>query len=370
MIHHQQPQILGTIHDHNSTSTSTSSTIFTGLEPIIFHMSHQQHPLRLVDQQEVLERNYISTDYKNEIINIDDELICDGCVMPIITSTSTSPPISFYGCTRCKFFLHTFCAQLPNSIRLGPGASTSCHYPQQHPLTLFKFPKTYHLNYCELCGCKTNGLLYVCIPCKYAIDVGCLMVPNNPIKHEAHNHPLVIQYYCQDDTKERKKGCRACGFFFSSKIHFGCETCPDYNLDIRCALHFPETIRHRWDPHPIRLMYPPFYDHGGIVYCEICEEEINLLLWIYRCELCDQSFHPICLLGSQNYKTGGTLVALGTHPHPLTFVQKRVPLEEEDAHTSSSCSICGCKIQNFSAILECLACDFLLCTLCAYSRNV
>lgn len=225
-----------------------------------------------------------------------------------------------------------------------------CH--PQHTLFICSNDKECLVGCCNACNSLFNGFSYYCKSCSLAFDVGCCFLPNR-IQHNVHKHPLSLRAQRSTDDKHV---CRACGFNATSELEFGCEAC-SYMLHIRCTL-FPDTVRHKWDPHPLPLMYPPFYDHGGEMYCEICEEEVDLNYWLYRCVLCDQSFHVECLLGRNNFKITGQVVTLEAHPHPLSFVEKRY------VDGPILCSVCRQELPDFQALLECCACSFLICPIC------
>ncbi|KAK1358798.1 hypothetical protein POM88_043272 [Heracleum sosnowskyi] len=65
---------------------------------IFKHWSHDEHVLKLITSNEV---------YKHE-----DEILCEGCVKPILTDDG----LSYYGCAPCKYFMHQACAELPRKI--------------------------------------------------------------------------------------------------------------------------------------------------------------------------------------------------------------------------------------------------------------
>ncbi|KAL4607521.1 hypothetical protein ACB092_09G180700 [Castanea dentata] len=84
----------------------------------------------------------------NEVLN---NTKCDGCVRDFL------PP--FYGCTRCNFFLHKSCVELPKIKR---------HPLHRHPLTLNYWSYSFC---CAFCGQECNGLRYNCQLCNYDLNV-------------------------------------------------------------------------------------------------------------------------------------------------------------------------------------------------------
>lgn len=269
---------------------------------------------------------------------------CDGCVRPILVDHP------FYSCVQCEFFLHRFCAELPQEL---PHPS----HPM-HVLVGRKFTKPNYYIKCNDCACITNGMFFSCKLCTFHLDFKCAMTPNM-IKHEAHNHSLTqVQTYslCNGCGKSKEMYERGPG------TTFGCEDCEFY-LHKGCAL-LPAMVNHRWDPHPIPLVYPPVKDHPDIFYCEICEEEIDPNYWFYFCGACDQSFHLSCLrpyYGFSNIKFGATM-KIDDHQHSLTFVGMK-----KYKFPHSMCSSCGHDIPEGFPILECETCSFpfRLCMKCS-----
>ncbi|KAA8518279.1 hypothetical protein F0562_015838 [Nyssa sinensis] len=257
------------------------------------HFSHE-HQLTLVDVQS---DNVGSCESRNELKTIE---ICDGCARPI------SAP--FYSCAQCKYFLHKWCAKLPNELQ----------HPihQDHPLTLLaKSPDFYGLFKCGICFNFCNGFSFHCSPCNINLDVNCGSYPST-ITHEAHNHPLKLRLNLQD-------WCSACNQAFVGFI-YECAPC-SFKIDIQCA-KLPRMLWHRYDEeHPLILTYSLVEEHLNKFYCEFCEKEIFKNFWFYHCADCRLHAHTRCIYkvddAYSNVKFGGTL-DLSVHPHLLTFVQK------------------------------------------------
>ncbi|CAK9160716.1 unnamed protein product, partial [Ilex paraguariensis] len=259
----------------------------TGGKTKIIHWSHEQHPLILFDVQNCHEMK-------------DDTILCDCCAQTI--------SLPFYCCEECNHFLHLYCANLPRELKY-----TMIH--PKHRLQLIYDSNFYDLHWCTACHSYTNGFFYKCCEdegCYVLLDVRCAFMPSR-IAHEAHEHPLF-----QIESHDK---CSACAYASpDASVKFKCHTCK-FVLAQPCAL-LPHTIKHRWDPHPLTLTYPPFNDLADEFHCEFCEEEINQKLWMYYCRICDQSFHPGCICNRYlNVKFGST-VQVNEHPHPLMFVRK------------------------------------------------
>ncbi|GMP40947.1 hypothetical protein CsSME_00011219 [Camellia sinensis var. sinensis] len=265
------------------------------------HFSHH-HPLILFDAQG--DNNLC---YENELLILNElnkDKICNACVRKI------SAP--FYSCGLCDFFLHKWCAELPNELE-------HPHHP--HQLILLKKPlEPRGLFYCEGCDYYCNGFAFRCIKeeCmnyfNYYLNVKCAFLPK-AIIHKVHEHPLFLKKDCIS------AGCAACPrklWIFA----FGCDIC-NFNLHYTCAL-LPDTIKHRYDEHhPFSLIYAPIQDGPDEYICEFCEDEIDPNWWFYHCIDCDQSACAKCICAERkedhNIKWGSTY-NFDSHPHCLIYV--------------------------------------------------
>ncbi|KAI8028608.1 hypothetical protein LOK49_LG02G01733 [Camellia lanceoleosa] len=170
------------------------------------HFSHH-HPLILFGVQG--DNNLC---YENELLMLNElnkDKICNACVRKI------SAP--FYSCGLCDFFLHKWCAELPNELEqpcLPNEWQQQCH---KHQLTLLKKPpEPRGLFYCNGCEYYCNGFAIRCIKNKclrkgnYNLDVKCASLPK-AIIHKVHEHPLFLKNDCV------RAGCFYC-------IHVKCLT--------------------------------------------------------------------------------------------------------------------------------------------------
>lgn len=95
----------------------------------------------------------------------------------------------------------------------------------------------------------------------------------------------------------------------AQKRIFLCYSCPNFTLDIRCAL-LPSTVFHHLDRHPLKLAPFKFSitGHSDDDFCEICEMYFDNEVWQYRCKDCNTWFHIDCILSY-----GGTSLSKWIH---------------------------------------------------------
>ncbi|PWA74891.1 protein kinase C-like, phorbol ester/diacylglycerol-binding domain, DC1, C1-like protein [Artemisia annua] len=294
------------------------------------------------------------------------ELLCNGCVRPI-----TDMP--FYKCANedesCNFALHEWCTRLPTSIENYP-------FHAQHTLVLLpNAPRVFFsVFYCEVCHLPCNGFAYCCLECNYKVDVSCAFIPEK-ITHKAHpNHLLSIVETSPD------KVCRMCVLpLIMDSFHylnlergfgFSCSICDNFYIHPWCAMLLPETIRHKYDKHPMSLSYFPIENHKSEYFCEICEEKLNPHCSFYHCHKCVQSVHVACaplILRSEMsdrpswYETNsiylfvnvkfGNIHKTPEHPHPLVFAQGIVD--------DGDCNNCDYSLR-YEMIFKCLSCKYAI----------
>lgn len=302
------------------------------------HWSHPKHPLEQL--QFIISENDNDDDDDNTRV-----LLCDGCIRPI---SPTYP--SFYGCIECGFFLHSVCAtKLPKALPIG----ASPFHPQ-HSLILKNISKFYSFVKCGVCGGHTNGFHYKCETCDIIIDICCAFLPVR-IKHKFHkHHPLV-----QRPSLDKDSPCSVSRYKISGGMEYACEICSDFQISI-LGLSRPGTMKHRYDDHPITLRYPPFF-YEGVIYCEICEEQVNNQWSLFHCGECDHTFHVKCLHGLVNIKLGGTIgLYINNRPHILAYVYKRSERRNSPLYVCNNCRY-G---KDFGLFFECDGCGFLICTEC------
>ncbi|KAK1354903.1 hypothetical protein POM88_048159 [Heracleum sosnowskyi] len=315
---------LGTLNNKNSIISSTTDGIK--------HWAHDEHLLKLITINEL-------NDQKADAA-VDDEilLLCDGCAKPIGRECD-----QFYACVPCKYFLHKFCAELPREIE-----------PDAWPGTrLFadKCNEPYNIFFCMFCGGTGNGIFFT-DGSSIQIHIGCVALPKS-LKHEIHPHPL--------NHINKNLECRACGNAILPFVH-GCEKCGFYICD-GCIMT-ASTVNHRWDSHPLQLIYEAGMvttDHEQEFNCEYCSNDIDTNWWFYHCSDCDLSLHPYCFRRSSyrhysDFKFGASeIFSEKLHSHNLTFVLNK---------KAGNCKICG-KEQLGEPVLECAPCRIILCRWCS-----
>ncbi|KAI5560375.1 hypothetical protein BDE02_16G043200 [Populus trichocarpa] len=293
----------------------------------IEHFSHQ-HNLILID-------------------NVDDDLKCDGCMLPISTP--------FYSCASCNFFLDKTCIELPMKKKW--------QY-HENQLILFWNQGDHDLYFCGMCNQYFRGFRYKCAICGLCIDVRCFKSLKDSFKHGGHEHPLYLPADRKNilrciiggrgpppwaaDDRENIPHCSGCCVSEESKVFFKCVVC-DFKLGMKCAT-LPYKARHEYDDHPLILTYINANDYQPS--CIICEKDRDPKLWFYRCEECDFDAHPDCALGRYPYFKSGEVRSYPEHHHPLALVDKT-----EDY---AACDTCGEPCDDLA--LECtdLNCSFIV----------
>ncbi|KAD2394130.1 hypothetical protein E3N88_41107 [Mikania micrantha] len=232
-------------------------------ESSITHNSHE-HPLLL---------------FQNPPVNFDyEKVVCNACLIPIKKTTT------FYKCTHhgCEFVIHDWCTRLPAELKDSKG------HPQH---TLLLLPKADHSFECHVCDDVSNGFVYSCSKCGYEIDVICAFM-GVKITHKSHPHHQLSREF----SSFKRDFCRMCLSLYSSSENdpwLSCKSC-NFHLHLGCALLFPETIKHKYDKHPMTLCYSPVENHVDDYFCEVCEEEFDPNASFYHCHECNQSLHREC----------------------------------------------------------------------------
>ncbi|KAF2293900.1 hypothetical protein GH714_005554 [Hevea brasiliensis] len=138
-----------------------------------------------------------------------DDLDCSGCGNSLSGQT--------YGCLGCEFFLHKYCAKLPQEMQ---------HF--FHPCTLFLTIGFYMCNGCY--SHHTGTLGYRCKKCDFDLDVDCARHPTmisegdgDQIQHYSHRHPLKFLATMGDNEAL----CQICGKL-CSETAYNCSQCNFY----------------------------------------------------------------------------------------------------------------------------------------------
>ncbi|CAH8305720.1 unnamed protein product [Eruca vesicaria subsp. sativa] len=253
-----------------------------GVEPflrigngIIQHFSHQQHYLRLDDE--------------NADFDYDENRICEACVTPIYFG-------NFYSCTQCDFILHEECSNLSRKI----------HHPI-HPHLLTLVTQTGDRinieNTCSACPWCITGFFYECGKegCNFKLHIPCATI-SEPLIHGSHIHPLFLT----SKPGERRK-CAFCeGYRNVCSETFNCIEC-DFSLCFMCVTT-PQKVRYKHDKHMFTLSYG---DETSTMtnWCEVCERKITPKARFYSCdESCSVTLHIHCLAGIDEYMKPGLLL--------------------------------------------------------------
>lgn len=119
-------------------------------------MKHSSHPHEL----------YVAS----HMVSHNQTLKCFGCQLTVSGTC--------YACSRCNFYLHKACFELPQSARLDS-------HPK-HTLRLV-YPPDCQGRPCDACGESCNGFTYNCSYCKYNVQPNCATL--------LHSKPRNDRYY-------------------------------------------------------------------------------------------------------------------------------------------------------------------------------
>ncbi|GJY47452.1 zinc finger, PHD-type containing protein [Tanacetum coccineum] len=335
------------------------------------HISHPHDQLILVNTQCIDTSGATSSKIKSYMCHDPMkkiELLCNGCVRPIMD-------MPFYKCANndesCNFALHEWCTRLPTSIENHPG------HPQHTLVLLPNVTRAFFSVFqCEFCRLPCNGFAYCCVQCNYNIDASCGFIPEK-ITHKVHPNHLLSRVQV---ISSFFKVCRICNRFLAAEyypsynlnfrnppIAFSCSICDDLYIHPWCAMLLPETIRHKYDKHPMNLSYFPIENYTSEYFCDICEKDLDPHRSFYHCHKCVQMVHsgcaPLilrCETDTQMYYNNiymflnvkfGNIHKTPGHPHPLIFTQ--------GIADDGQCSMCGyslrCKI-----VFKCLKCKYVI----------
>ncbi|KAH1030401.1 hypothetical protein J1N35_042575 [Gossypium stocksii] len=261
---------------------------------------------------------------------------CDGCLLLISAK--------FYHCSRCDFFLHQSCAELPKMKLFSKhfcGETKSFSGSKSFILTsdcMFK---------CRPCEYCSNGFSYKCNECRFWLCLRCFdLLLQDAVKIPGHKHPLLL--YIDFEGQ-----CSACGR--DIKWEFRCKDC-NIHFCHWCVMQ-PTRVRHKCDEHILALTYDKVNDYAKYHYCDICEKERDPKHWFYHCKTCDTSAHMNCVLGEYPFIKLGSTYNEGNHEHPLTFVKKIhyypkcIKCDKPCEDLSLECAEPGC---NYIAHWECI----------------
>ncbi|OMO52593.1 Protein kinase C-like, phorbol ester/diacylglycerol binding protein [Corchorus olitorius] len=354
-------------------------TITTEMEGHIDHTLHE-HPLTLIEEEEV-----------------NHELLCDACKK----SLSTGP---IYGCSRCPFYFHKACTELPRQIQ---------HFFHPCPLSLY-------LSYaftCNACFKMGKGFEYYCRECRFfSMHAECAQRPTiksigdgeEIIQHFTHWHPLRL-----NRKKGFQVGCGICEKLICfdsaySTAAYGCEECKFY-VHKSCMLNIPQQINnHFFHPSCSLILHTTPYSSYK---CGGCNDEHVSGSLVFRCRIqcgfkldvkcallptLDQSKdiadkiqyvghkHPLVALDHNNNKDNNCIVSeVGycktcavsveaeihhyfhpLHPLTLTFLKDR-----SHSYSQRHCGACLGLIDRLVLMYRCDKCSFNLHFDCAIKHK-
>ncbi|KAL1538060.1 hypothetical protein AAHA92_26845 [Salvia divinorum] len=342
--------LIGAFVRRQGVDTHTNTLILDQDDDYEFH----NHKLRLVSSSSFQEEE--KEEDEEDYSCRKSELICDGCITPILvkqtsssscsSSNSSSKDCYYYmrcSIKSCKYYLHLACFHLPPQL-----SSLPLFHEHDHSLLLQSGDKLKPWKWisCGACSTSTNGLFYTCTKCNYFnIDIKCASMPAT-IYHAAHPHNSLNLRSSQDYSY-----CDACDNELYGLNIYECSNC-DFIVDVECAGLPASTSSRRWDKHqPLLLMHDATLNRPGEFYCDQCELRMNPKSWMYRCRSCDISFHSGCFITTsgfyRNIKFGQKYVIAGAHCHPLTYqlltTKRRCDVCREDWHENEGfhCALCN-----------------------------
>ncbi|KAL3620942.1 hypothetical protein CASFOL_035854 [Castilleja foliolosa] len=267
--------------------------------------------------------------------------VCNACIQLI----SSSDP--FYSCSLnnnnnstsneltgpCRdFFLHRCCAHLSDTLKI----------TQPGLIGTFKLVSKAHTPFnmflCLRCERRCNGFAYFDIDLGETsgiyMDVVCAYTLTS-IMHNAHAKSHILRpenYY----SGYSRMTCNCCSNKSREMFGYECNNCRDFFLHAECAL-LPDTVTHKFDKHPLKLittgtliddhvrLVASEEDEGEsiIMFCEICEKDIDERCWYYGCMECDQCFHIGCIptLDHLSKIKFGFTVRVSCHDCPVAAVR-------------------------------------------------
>ncbi|XP_020889908.1 uncharacterized protein LOC110230697 [Arabidopsis lyrata subsp. lyrata] len=261
---------------------------------LIKHFSHEHN----------LEASISIVRLEEDAFPREEDKHCYACTMPLYSELS-------YKCTQCDFILHDACANLPRKKRHGVSADQ---------LTLIaKVDHTgrygsYFENYfwCAICLRYCTGFAYGNF--LHRIDVRCASI-SNEFKHESHPHWLFVS----PEEKKEDMRCKVCQYVVQYTLYLRCSDvrdCDGYILCFRCAT-LPTSVRHKYDDHPLYLHYGE--KNVNSTCCGICEEEIYLKGWFYRCNDCVSTLHTECVFKNLLHSRPGYSLVKCMWGNKMTF---------------------------------------------------
>ncbi|KAI4374506.1 hypothetical protein MLD38_012492 [Melastoma candidum] len=238
----------------------TTEAVGPDQQPSRTHFSHD-HPLFY---------------YPEHVVSPENEEAASIC-----TLCREAPSGPVYGCSRCGFYLHESCAQLPYAIKFGRA---------EFVLGPTIGEEIFQSRECLVCYGQ-SGVLYNYDITAFDIDLKCRIhrecagLPYK-LKHSCHEHHLKLTMTAEVFT------CGACGTYGIVTAYY-CEVC-DFYFHVMCTLYLEARVVHERHCHPFVLCTIP-RDETDEYYCEICVTERHPDLWAYYCKPCEYEAHISCM---------------------------------------------------------------------------
>ncbi|XVE65141.1 hypothetical protein DITRI_Ditri07aG0157500 [Diplodiscus trichospermus] len=276
------------------------------------------------------------------IQNGKEDLFCSRCQKHLSGPT--------YGCSKCKFFIHDHCAELPPKIE---------NFLHPCPLFLKVLPLVVVYK-CNLCAETGAGSSYRCEECNFDIHVECALKPamksegEELIQHFTHWHPLTLLVHLKNmEMEEDRVFCFICEKLCSaSATAYGCKQC-NFFLHKSCMTSIPRKINHFFHPCPLILLTSPFSSY----ICGGCDERGSALS--FSCGRCRYQLDVKCALLPTVKSEGSKLIQHFSHQHPLAL------RENMDGTAEVRCKACGEICLGPSSTYGCSRCNFFFHRSCA-----
>lgn len=332
-------------------------------QPNIEHRSHQ-HPMPLVQ------------------IFTEEKVVCFAC-------QSSCLGASTYACTRCKYFLHKWCAECPLTNLTHPShPSHHLHLCVEHDQNLIT---------CLSCDRNVCSFILSCSECNWNMCIECYLLPKHLNQYYFHsNHPDDHPNLTRSlSTNSSEFICSLCHLSFKSGTsRFECTKC-GFVIDVDCALNPSITMedsghfRHFYHQHPMVLVIDDARDKGVDKSCLACHSPCISGVAYFSCTECKYFLHKSCAelplkISHALHKNHPLFLGL---LDPDTQFLVTNPLDEylpmsplPGSHTklctesisSICCLTCQRKITPNSLLFQChdQSCEFRMCVRCIFENPI
>ena len=203
---------------------------------------------------------------------LENEVVCSGCHEPIL-----GPAYKCSVSSKCNFFIHKSCAQLPPEI----------NHPLHPDHTLYLWWRRNER--CDAC-CQSHdtSFFYYCDLCDFNLDIKCSnRFPTNP--NDCHPHEFF------PISKQIQYNCEACGEKLITNLTYReCNICK-LLVHKRCA-EIPRTVKIKVHNHFLDLIYSLHeINKSDDMFCRICGNKVSKEYAAYYCQQCSYILHTECL---------------------------------------------------------------------------